>query len=77
MVATQRILLVVVHRCTELLLSITGPGVGKGRQIASVIFENLLRGRKKVRCCHAVLQPFNTQLFWLNVKQNLVPQLAA
>ncbi len=26
-----------------------GPGVGKGRQIASLVFENLLRGRKKVR----------------------------
>ncbi|KAK9838396.1 hypothetical protein WJX84_000356, partial [Apatococcus fuscideae] len=24
-----------------------GPGVGKGRQIASLVFENLLRGRKK------------------------------
>lgn len=25
-----------------------GPGVGKGRQIASLVFENLLRCRKKV-----------------------------
>ena len=28
--------------------SCAGPGVGKGRQIASLIFENILRGRKKV-----------------------------
>ncbi len=27
----------------------TGPGVGKGRQIAALIFENFCRGRTKVR----------------------------
>lgn len=34
----------------------TGPGVGKGRQIAALIFENFCRGRTKVRggvhCSH-------------------------
>lgn len=29
-------------------LCAAGPGVGKGRQIAALVFENLLRGRKKV-----------------------------
>ena len=32
------------------LLLQTGPGVGKGRQIASLVFENILRGRTKVSC---------------------------
>ena len=32
-----------------------GPGVGKGRQIASLVFENILRGRTKVSLLSACL----------------------
>ena len=28
---------------------VAGPGVGKGRQIAALIFENICRGRTKAR----------------------------
>ncbi len=35
---------------------VTGPGVGKGRQIASLVFENILRGRSKV-CFSFVFEP--------------------
>lgn len=35
--------------CISQKLLGAGPGVGKGRQIASLVFENLLRGRRKVR----------------------------
>lgn len=32
----------------------TGPGVGKGRQIAAAILENFMKGRRKVRAWHGV-----------------------
>ena len=43
-----------LHRVNEQLILashhelLAGPGVGKGRQIASLVFENILRGRTKV-----------------------------
>ncbi len=37
------------------MINDAGPGVGKGRQIASLVFENILRGRTKVSLLSARL----------------------